>query len=186
MRKLSCAMLIVVVMGALSLPAWAAASAPPRPPGVGDKIVDFELRDLQKRKIPTAKARKGKIFLLKFGATWCGWCNKQAPHLNTVVKAYRKKVLVLDVDVKEDARTVKKHNKRLGAKFLTVLDPMGMVAARYGVSGIPVVIIADKDGNIVYRGNYTDFSQLKTIIDGLLKKEKEEEAARKAAAKAAQ
>ena len=181
MRALSYAILIALVVGALSLSARAATNQRPKPPVVGDKIVDFELRDLHKRKIPTAKARKGRIFLLKFGATWCGWCNKQVPHLNRVVKAYGKKVLVLDVDVEEDAKTVKKHNKRLGTKYVTVLDGAGIVASRYGVGDIPVVIIADKNGKIVYRGYYTEFQRLKTIIDGLLKKEKEEEAAKKAA-----
>jgi len=183
MRKLSCAILIALVMSALPFSARAAAYEPPKPPGVGQKIVDFELRDVHKRKIPTARARKGRIFLLKFGATWCGWCNKQAPHLNRIIKAYRKKVFVLDVDVQEDAKTVKKHNKRLGTKYITVLDKAGVVAARYGVRGIPLVIIADRHGTVAYRGPYTPFNKLKAVIDKLLAQEKKEkEEAKKAAA----
>ena len=184
MRKLSCAILIALVMSTLSAPAWAAASKRPKPPGVGDQIIDFTLRDLKKRKIPTAKGRKNKIFLLKFGATWCGWCNKQIPHLNRVVKAYGKKVFVLDVDVREDAKTVKKHNKKHRTKFLTVLDQTGAIAAKYGVSGIPVVILADHNGKIAFVGNYTEFARLKTIIDGLIKKQKEEKKAATTAKKA--
>ena len=66
MKKLSRTLVIALVMSLVCLSVWAAASTPrkprkpPKPPGVGDRIVDFELRDLNKRKIPTKKARKGK------------------------------------------------------------------------------------------------------------------------------
>lgn len=174
MRKLIYTILAVLLMSALASPGCAADKRPLKPPKKGDKIVDFTLRDLRKRKVSTAKVRKDKIFLLKFGATWCGWCNRQVPHLNAVVKTYGKKVFVLDVDMKEKAAVVKAHNKKLRTNYLTVLDPVGAVAARYGVRGIPVVIIADKEGTIVYRGNYTPFDRLKKVIDALIEKDKEE------------
>jgi len=183
MRKLVCAALAVLLMSALASSVRAAAKPAPKPPQKGDKIVDFTLRDLRKRKVATAKGRKDRVFLLKFGATWCGWCRKQAPDLNSVVKAYGKKVFVLDVDKLEKAAVVKAHNKKLRTKYLTVLDPVGKVAARYGVSGIPVVIIADKKGTIVYRGNFTPFNKLKKVIDALIEQEKEEEEEKKEAKK---
>jgi len=174
MRKLIYAILAVLLMSALPSSVRAADKPGPKPPKKGDKIVDFTLRDLRKRKVSTAKVRKNKIFLLKFGATWCGWCNAQVPHLNAVVKTYGKKVFVLDVDKLEKAAVVKAHNKKLRTKYLTVLDRVGAVAARYGVTGIPVVIIADKEGTIVYRGNYTPFDRLKKAIDALIEKDKKE------------
>lgn len=183
MRRLIYTTLAVLLMSALASPGCAADKRPLKPPRKGDKIVDFTLRDLRKRKVPTAKVRKDKIFLLKFGATWCGWCNKQVPDLNAVVKAYGKKVFVLDVDIREKAAVVKAHNKKLRTKYLTVLDPAEAVATRYGVRGIPVVIIADKEGTIVYRGNYTPFVRLKKIIDALIEKDKEEEGKKEGEAK---
>ena len=174
MRKLVYATLAVLLMSALASSVRAADKPAPKPPQKGDKIVDFTLRDLRKRKVATAKGRKDRVFLLKFGATWCGWCNEQVPHLNRVVRTYGKKVFVLDVDKEEKAAVVKAHNKKLRTKYLTVLDPVGAVAARYGVSGIPVVIIADKEGTIVYRGYYTPFDRLKKVIDALIEKDKEE------------
>ncbi|MFW6159242.1 MAG: TlpA family protein disulfide reductase [Planctomycetota bacterium] len=144
--------------------------------GVGDKVKDFKLKTPKGTAVPTAKFREGKVFLLKFGATWCGWCNKQVPHLNKVAEEYGKKVAVLDVDIKEGADRVRAHNKKLGAKFVTVLDTKGIVAGKYGVRGIPLVIIADQDGKIVYRGNYTPFQNFKKQIDPLLKGEEEKKA----------
>lgn len=143
--------------------------------GVGDEVKDFTLKTPKGTAVPTAKFREGKVFLLKFGATWCGWCNKQVPHLNKVVEEYGKKVAVLDVDVKEGADRVRAHNRKLGAKFVTVLDTKGIVAGKYGVRGIPLVIVADQNGKIVYRGNYTPFERLKQKIDPLLKGDEEKE-----------
>lgn len=179
MRKLVYATLAVLLMSVLASSVRAADKPAAKPPKIGDKVIDFTLRDLRKRKVATAKGRKDRVFLLKFGATWCGWCNKQAPHLNAVLKAYGKKVFVLDVDSKEKAADVKTHNKKLRTKYLTVLDPVGKVAASYGVGGIPVVIIADKKGTIVYRGYYTPFNKLKQVIDALIEQEKEEEEEKK-------
>ncbi|MFH1731772.1 MAG: TlpA disulfide reductase family protein [Planctomycetota bacterium] len=175
MKKLIYTILALLLMSALASSVRAADKPAAKPPKTGDKVIDFTLRDLRKQKVVTATARKNKVFLLKFGATWCGWCNKQAPDFNAVVKAYDKKVFVLDVDINEKPAVVKAHNKKLRTKYLTVLDSAGAVAETYGVSGIPVVIIADKEGTIVYRGYYTPFDKLKKVIDALVEKDKEEE-----------
>lgn len=135
---------------------------------VGDKIVDFKLKDVDGREVKTADFRKGKPVILKFGATSCGWCSRQVPHLNKVEAEYKGKVAVLDINIREKPAAVKQSNRRLGVRFRTVIDPTGAVAARYGVRGIPVVIVADKDGKIVYRGHYTPFDRLKKIIGPLL------------------
>ena len=145
------------------------AADTPKAPGVGDQIVDFQLKSVDGKDVKTADLRKDKVLLLKFGATWCGWCNKQIPHLNKVVKEYAGKVAVLDVDVREPADKVKEHNQKNSTTYTTVLDPDGKAAGKYGVRGIPVVIVAGKDGKIAYSGYYTDFEKLKVVIDVLLK-----------------
>ena len=137
-------------------------------PGVGDKFVDVQLNGLDGKAVKTAELRKDKVFILKFGATWCPPCNAQIPVLNKVNKEYAGKVAILDVDVKEAADKVREHNKKHGTTYTTVLDSEGKVATRYNVSGIPVVIVADKDGKVAYRGFYTTFEAMKKVIDKLL------------------
>jgi len=153
-----------VVLVALPLSLTQAAGKP----AVGDRVIDFELKDLDGKAVKTAEARKDKPVILKFGATWCGWCNRQIPHLNQVQKEYGKKVAVIDIDVREAASRVRAHNKKRGVAYLTLLDPDGAVAGKYGVSGIPVVIVADKTGKIVYRGYFTKYEVLKKVLDRLL------------------
>jgi len=162
--------LIGIVAFALLVCVSVASSAPPK---VGDPVVDFELKALDGKDVKTAELRKDKVFLLKFGATWCGWCNRQIPELNKVVETYGDKVAVLDVDVRESAARVQKHVKAKGTKYLTVLDPTGAVARKYGVRGIPLVVVADTSGQVVFVGNYTKFGKLKEAIDPVLPKEVE-------------
>jgi peroxiredoxin len=138
---------------------------------VGEKVADFKLEDLSGKKVDTTDFRKDKVFVLKFGATWCGWCNRQIPHLNKVQKEYGDQVAVLDVSVREKAEKVKPHNKKHKVNYKTVLDTDGSVAGQYGVRGIPVVIVANRKGKVVYRGHYTKFEVLKKHITPLLKKD---------------
>jgi len=168
MKRHYCLCAVLAALLALACTANAAEKEAPKPPRVGDQMVDFTLKDLGGRKIPTAKAR-GRILVLKFGATWCGWCTKAIPELNKVKAAYPKTVVVLDVNIREDAKTVRAHNRKHRATYITLLDTTGAVANRYGVSGIPVVMVIDTDGKIVFSGYYTPFETLRKTIDPLVK-----------------
>ncbi len=176
MKTLHSAMLIALAMGALPFAARAAAApAPPAPVRktmqVGDQIADLVLPDLKGKKTSTAALRHGKVFVLALGATWSGWCNKQIPELNKVVKTYGGQVMVIGVNIREKTTRVKRQNKRLGVEYFTLLDRKGSTIIQYGVQGYPVVIVADKSGKIVFRGEYTRFKVLKAAIDAALNKE---------------
>lgn len=149
----------------------------------GDQIVDFKLPTVDGKMMSTADMRAGKPVILKFGATWCGWCNKMVPQLNKVVDRFRKDVVVIDIDIKEDATTVKEHNAKMGAKFITLVDKDGVVAGQYLVQGIPVVIVADANGKVLLRQDgYTEFDPLRKVLEPAVKAAKD---AKKAATKTA-
>ncbi len=133
------------------------------------EIADFTLNDLDGKAVNTADARKGKILVLKFGATWCAPCTQQIPHLNKVAATYPGKVAVIDVDSEETAARVKAHALRHKVAYPVLLDTDDKIAQAYRVDVIPTVIVADKNGTIVYRGNYTSFNMLKSKIGPLLK-----------------
>ena len=180
MKKLMCVLLALFFV-ASSLSCSSEASDSPGSPdspkaatGVnrGDKFTDFQLKDLAGKTVETAVMRKGQVFVLKFGATWCPPCTAQIPHLNKVVSTaeYAGKVAVLEVDIKEPAAKVKAHTARHGAKYTTVLDLTGAVAGKFAVRGIPTTLVVDKAGTIAYRGYFTPYQALKQTIDGLLTK----------------
>jgi peroxiredoxin len=135
-------------------------------PSKGDKLVDVEVTTLDGETQKLSEIQNRRVLVFKFGATWCGWCNRQLVDFNKVDKAYDDdKVVVVDIDVKEPAAEVAAHAKEAGVTFTTVLDPKGAGAARYNVRGIPVTIVADHEGTILYRGNYTTFAVLRKTID---------------------
>jgi len=140
---------------------------------VGDEVEDFTLKAPDGNEVNTEELREDKVFVLKFGATWCPPCNAQVPELNKVVEEYGDKVVVLDVNIREEAEQVAQHHENLGAKFGTVLDSDAAIAQKYDVAGIPVVIVADQEGKIVYRGHYTPFDNLKRVIDPLVEEDEE-------------
>jgi thiol-disulfide isomerase/thioredoxin len=162
MKKLA---VLLILAGIVVLVVRSRRPGGPQPSG---QVIDFELKDLDGKTVSSADVRKGKVLVLKFGATWCGWCNKQIPQLNGVVAHYGNKVAVLDVDVEEPADKVRRHNASYKTTYMTVLDPDGAVADSYGVRGIPVVLVVDPAGKIIYRGNYTPSRRLQEIIDPLL------------------
>ena len=137
--------------------------------GKGATIKDFTLKSLKGVSTNTANLRKDKVMVLKFGATWCGWCNKEIPELKKVVDEYKgKNVIVVDVDISEPAEIVRKHATEKGQNYLTLLDEDGAIARQYGIEGIPLVLVVDKQGKIVYAGAYTPFEELKKAIDAAL------------------
>lgn len=79
---------------------------------------------------PVDQARRsGKPSLVDFGATGCGPCDMMTPILASLKEKYQDKLTVLFVHVNEEQ----------------------VLAARYGVRGIPVQIFFDKEGKEVFR-----------------------------------
>lgn len=150
---------------------------PPTPKNTATEIADFTLNDLAGKAVNTTDLRKGKILVLKFGATWCPPCTQQIPHLNKAAATYAGKVAVIEVDIEEAAAKVKAHAQKHEITYPVLLDEDGKIAKVYRVSAIPSVIVADTDGKIVYRGHYTPFNVLKSKIDPLIRLSEDKPAA---------
>jgi thioredoxin 1 len=89
---------------------------------------------------PVDKSRmSGRPTLVDFGASGCRPCDMMAPILNDIKKKYEGKLNVVFVHVREEQ----------------------ILAARYGVQGIPMQIFFDKDGKEVFR--HTGFFSQKEI-----------------------
>jgi thiol-disulfide isomerase/thioredoxin len=80
---------------------------------------------------------KGKATVIHFSATWCPFCNAEAPYLEELYQAYKsKKVQVIVIDVKEDKSLVQKMQDRFKFSFPVLLDEDGEVAAKYAPDGV--------------------------------------------------
>src|SRR6266498_5616605 len=154
-------------------------------PMIGQPAPSFEIKALDGKTYSLQQLR-GKYVVIHFAATWCPFCNAEAPNLEELYKIYRdKNVQVFMVDVKEDKSLVQKSQERFKFSFPVLLDEDGAVSAKYAPEGVqpdlarhevPLAsnLILDKEGNIRFYSllNSVNFdaklTKLKQKLDELL------------------
>ncbi len=102
-----------------------------RQPMIGQQAPEFQLPALNGRTYSLSQF-SGKYIVLTFLATWCPFCNKEAPNLEPLFQKYKDKgVQVLAIDVREPKNLVKKLTKKNNFTFPVLLDNKGRVAKKY-------------------------------------------------------
>jgi len=118
------------------------------------EAMDFAVTDLEGSPVKLSDYR-GKVVFLNFWATWCPWCVKEMPSMETLMinlqKKYGDQFVILAVDAGESVSQVKKWLKGKDLNFHFVLDPKGQVNGMYGVRGLPSTYIVKKNGEILGR-----------------------------------
>jgi Thiol-disulfide isomerase and thioredoxins len=100
---------------------------------------------------------RGKVVVISFWATWCGYCMKEMPilaGLQTLATQRGLPLQVVAVDSKEDRDTFT-HSARLLRKRLPGLlitwDRTGAIGKPYGSDkGIPVMVMLHRDGTVAH------------------------------------
>lgn len=105
-------------------------------PMIGQPAPAFSLPGLD-GKTYTLEEQRGRYVVIHFAATWCPFCNAEAPYLEQLYKDYREKgVQVFIIDVKEGADRVKKSFEKFNFTFPVLLDHDGAVSASYAPEGV--------------------------------------------------
>ena len=108
---------------------------------------DFTLQDYAERPV-TLSALRGRVTLVNFWATWCPPCVEEAPSLEALARANRKKPLsLLAVSVDESWPTVRGFFAK-GTEMTVLLDPTKATPLRYGTEKFPETFIVDKEGKV--------------------------------------
>ncbi|HYA15319.1 MAG TPA: TlpA disulfide reductase family protein [Syntrophales bacterium] len=114
-----------------------------------DRASDFILKDLEGRNVRLSDY-KGRMILLYFMATWCPECRSTIPHLKEIYSLYNAKGLVLlNINVMESREKALAFSKKYSLPFPTLLDGDGKVYQSYGVVGVPVKALIDRNGRII-------------------------------------
>jgi thiol-disulfide isomerase/thioredoxin len=107
----------------------------------------FSLADMDGRTVNLADL-KGKVVFLNFWATWCPPCREEMPsmlRLNT--KMAGKPFVMLTILMNDDPAKAKNFFKTIvGGSLPTLVDPEGIAAVAYGLTGVPETFIIDKQG----------------------------------------
>ena len=136
---------------------------------VGSKFVDFTVdhvsgvdadgNPVYEKKSLSDFVGKGKVMLVDFWSPWCPPCKAEIPNIKAVWEKYNGADFdVLSVAVWEESRKMDWHNTIdtaafYGMKWLQLNNGHKEPATLYGISGIPHMVLFDKDGTILKRGD---------------------------------
>ena len=117
---------------------------------------------------------KGKVMLVDFWSPWCPPCKAEIPNIKAVWEKYNGEDFdVLSVAVWEESRKMDWHNTIdtaafYGIKWQQLNNGHKEPADLYGISGIPHMILFDKDGTILKRGDDLRGTKLEPAVAEVL------------------
>ena len=115
-------------------------------PRVGKPAPEFRVVGLDGTVIELS-ALRGHPVWINFWATWCPPCRAESPEIEAAYEQYREQgLVVVAIDVGEDAATVRDYVQRAGLTYPVGGDPATDVAATYRVTGLPTHVFVDADG----------------------------------------
>ncbi|GJQ59285.1 MAG: TlpA family protein disulfide reductase [Candidatus Scalindua sp. AMX11] len=121
---------------------------------VGQKAPTFTLPNVDGSEFTLRTFGKDKNVLLVFSATWCHACRNEIPLIKNYYDEFKDDGLeIVVVDVGEHRSKVKSFVKKRELNYNVILDEMAEVTKIFQVTGIPLNIVLNKSGIIIYRDN---------------------------------
>jgi thiol-disulfide isomerase/thioredoxin len=109
-------------------------------------------------------AQKGKLVLLNFWITHCGYCIASVPEMNALQQRYKgKNVKIFAINPYDPETVIRKFQDRMKVQY-EVLTNGEEVRLKYGVEGFPTVVLLDKDGTVLYAGAF-EKEKIQAMID---------------------
>lgn len=136
----------------------------------GKPFVDFTIDTEDGGKVSLSDyVGKGKYTLVDFWASWCGPCRGETPVIAEIYNQYKNKGLqVLGVAVWDQPDATKKAIEELNITWPQILNANDIPTKKYGINGIPHIILFGPDGTIVARNLRGD--QMKAKIKEVMEK----------------
>ncbi len=115
----------------------------------GQTAPAFSLSDINGKTWRFPEDLKGKVVAIRFWADWCKSCAEEMPVIEKVYNKYKDKGLViLAVNIGQERAAVVKFVNGIKISYPVLLDPGTVVTKRYGVTGLPITFIIDRNGII--------------------------------------
>ncbi|MGH8049860.1 MAG: TlpA family protein disulfide reductase [Arenimonas sp.] len=139
-------------------------------PKTGDAAPNFLGRNGNGDDITVAQF-KGKVVVVSFWATWCGYCLKELPALNHIQNSVGTDFIqVVAVNYKEDMREANGVMRKMKNKqLLSLYDRKGLVGDSYDVKGLPNLWIIAPDGKVAAHHIGYGEASLSTIAKDILR-----------------
>lgn len=159
----------IMLMLCLLLAGQAVAATPSAPAlSVGDTPPALLGKDRDGHRVDLGEYR-GKVVVLTFWASWCGYCLKELPALDALQRQagdqWLKVVAVNVQDDMADYRVMMRQMRDYG--LVMTRDGSGDIAAGYGVDAYPNLWMIDPQGRIASHHVGYGEDSLRSIIDGI-------------------
>jgi len=118
--------------------------------------VDFELPNLNGASVRLSKFRGERTVLIYFWATWCPYCLSVKPEISKLREKMgpsEMEILGINVGGSDSLERLKRYQEGHPVSWPILYDGDGKVSKAYGVQGIPLFVLVNKEGNVVYRDN---------------------------------
>jgi peroxiredoxin len=97
---------------------------------------------------------RGKVVLLEFWDRNCGYCVAAVPQLNELYRLYsREDFRLLAINTHDPREAVGIFKEKLRPEYPVLYDGQ-QVADAYGVAYYPLMVLIDKEGNVIYSGEF--------------------------------
>ncbi len=136
---------------------------------IGSVAPDFELLDKDGNSVRLSDYQ-GKVVMIDFWASWCNICVKAIPEVKEIYNKYKDKnfeLISISVDYKQEEwkQTITAYNMDWVHLFDEKAPSENNVSSlKYKVTGIPTIVIVDKEGKIRYL-SYHNKIQIEKVID---------------------
>jgi len=114
----------------------------------------FELPDIEGGLVKLAEFQGRRPVLLYFWATWCPACKAARPDLIKVRERVREEdlaILAINVGSGDSLEKVKRYQQSHPLPMKVLYDNNGRVTESYAVQGIPLFVLIDREGKVLYR-----------------------------------
>jgi thiol-disulfide isomerase/thioredoxin len=114
------------------------------------------------------EAAGGRPMVIDFFATWCGPCRESMPRLQALADEHRGRgLVVVGVDVGEDAADVAPFVTDVGVRYPIFLDKDFALADAVGAKSVPALLVVGADGRILHRAQKLD-AATRAAVDAAL------------------
>jgi len=122
----------------------------------GKLAPDFELKDLDGNVLRLSQFNGKKSVLLYFWATWCPHCVASRPDIAALrekVPESELQILGINVGAGDSLQKVQRFQKGHPTSWPILYDADEKVTQSFSVQGIPLYVLVNKKGEIVYRSH---------------------------------
>jgi thiol-disulfide isomerase/thioredoxin len=156
---LSACLLLAAFQAVAATPAMPAPAIGDMPPAALGKDGRNDAIDLS--------AYRGKVVIVTFWASWCGYCLKELPALNALQEQAGDQWLkIIAVNVMDDTADYRAMTRQMrDYKLVMTRDRDGAIAAGYGVKAYPNLWMIDPQGKVASHHVGYGEDSLQALID---------------------